>query len=167
MPKRDYTFLKSVLAVREYNNKGWDKLALKDRVDHFEGLVDLLADFRTSQDNLATDEDEKNNFRLDHSVDQTREQFRLIRAEIVMARSETLQTDWELDIAGANDVLDFEVRELGIETKLLDNTSILAGRKLRVIFRLGSSDNHLARRKNQRGCLWFSDTHDNSRKTLI
>ena len=38
-------------------------------VDHLERLVNLLSDFRTSQDNLAADENEKHNLRLDHAID--------------------------------------------------------------------------------------------------
>ncbi len=44
---------------------------VQHRVDHFESLVNLLSDFRTSQDNLATDEDEEYNLRLDHTIDLT------------------------------------------------------------------------------------------------
>jgi len=57
---------------------------LKHRVDHFECLVNLFSNFRASQDDLARDEDEQNNLRLDHSVDETREQLRFVRAEVVM-----------------------------------------------------------------------------------
>ena len=38
-------------------------------VDHLEGLVNLLSNFRASQDNLAADEDEKYDLRLDHTID--------------------------------------------------------------------------------------------------
>ena len=38
-------------------------------VDHLEGLVNLLSNFRASQDNLAADEDEKHDLRLDHTID--------------------------------------------------------------------------------------------------
>ena len=106
---------------------------LKHRVDHLEGLINLFTDFRTSEDDLATDEDEEHNLWLDHTVDETREQLRLVRAEIVMARSKTFQTNGELDVAGANDVLDLEVRELGVETELLDDASILSRCKLGII----------------------------------
>jgi len=58
---------------------------LKHRVDHFECLVDLFTDLGTSQDDLSTDEDQEHNLGLDHSVDEAREQLRLVRAEIVMA----------------------------------------------------------------------------------
>lgn len=57
---------------------------LKHRVDHFKGLVNLFSNFRTSQDDLAADEDQQHDLGLDHSVDETREQLRLIRAEVVM-----------------------------------------------------------------------------------
>jgi len=52
---------------------------LKNRVNHLERLVDLLANLGSSEDNLAADEDEKNNLWLDHTVDETREQLRLVR----------------------------------------------------------------------------------------
>jgi hypothetical protein len=99
---------------------------LQNGVDHLECLVDLLTNFGTSQDDLARNEDEEDNLRLDHAVDQTREQLRLVGAEIVMARSQTLETDGELDVATANNVLDLEILELGIETKLLDDTGVFS-----------------------------------------
>lgn len=49
----------------------------KDRVDELERLVDLLADLGTSEDDLARHEDEEHNLRLHHTVDETREEFRL------------------------------------------------------------------------------------------
>jgi len=101
------------------------KHTLKHRVDHLKGLIDLFPDFRASENNLATDEDQEDDLRLNHTIDETREQLRLVRAEIVMTRCKTLQADRELDITRANNVLDFEVRELGVEAELLDNASIL------------------------------------------
>lgn len=74
---------------------------LKDRVDHLKGLVDLLAHFRTSQHDLATHEDQKHNFWLDHSINETGEQFGLVRAEHVMTTSQAFETNGELDIARA------------------------------------------------------------------
>ena len=82
---------------------------LQHGVDHLEGLVNLLADLGSCQDNLAADEDEQDNLGLHHAVDETREQLRLVRRESVMARGKTLQTNGELDVAGANDVLNLEV----------------------------------------------------------
>lgn len=81
----------------------------QDRVDEFKGLVDLLTDLCTSENDLATDEDEEHNLRLHHTIDEAREQLRFVGRESVMARRKTLQANGELDVAGANDVLDLEV----------------------------------------------------------
>ena len=56
--------------------------------------------------------------------------------------------------------------ELGVESELLDDTSILARSELRVVFRLGTSNDHLARGKDQGGGLGLADTHDDSGETL-
>lgn len=42
---------------------------VQHRVDHLERLVYLLSHFCTGQDDLAADEDEKDDLRLDHTVD--------------------------------------------------------------------------------------------------
>ena len=139
---------------------------MKHRVDHLKCLVDLFSNFRACQDNLAADENQEYNLRLDHTIDKTRKQLRLIRAEIVMARSQTLKTNGKLDIARSNDILDLEIRELCIESKLLYDSSILSRCKLRVVLGLGSSDHHLARGEDQRSCLWLTDTHDDGSETL-
>lgn len=85
------------------------------RIYHLKGLVDLFSDLSSSQDDLSRDEDEEHNLWLHHTVDKTGEELRFIGAEVVMARSQTFQTDGEFDIAGADNILDFEVRELGIK----------------------------------------------------
>jgi hypothetical protein len=156
----------------------------QDRVDHFEGLVDLFTDLGAGENDLARDEDEKHlgdvstsnkarsrwkgthDLGLHHSVDETGEQLRLVRAEHVMACGKTFQADRELDVAGADNVLDLEVGELGIEAELLDDTSVLAGSQLRVVFGLGTSDDHLARGEDQGGGLGLANTHDDSGETL-
>ena len=84
----------------------------------------------------------------------------------MMATSKTFETDGEFDVARANDVLDLKVRELCVEPKLLNDPSVLAGRKLGIILRLGASDNHLAGGKDQGSGLRFADTHDDGRETL-
>lgn len=127
-------------------------------VNHLERLVNLFSHFRTSQNDLAANEDEKHNLRLDHSVDlerrrvsemtwkkssiqalqetyKTREELRLVRAEVVMTRRKALKTDWKLDIAGADDVLDLEIRKLGVKAELLDNSCVFARRQARVLKR--------------------------------
>lgn len=138
----------------------------KHRVDQLKGLVDLLTHFGASQDDLSRHEDQEHDLGLHHAVDQTREEFRLVRAEVVVARGQTLQTDGELDVAGADNVLDLEVGELGVETELLDDTRVLARSQLRVILRLGTGDDHLARGKDQGGGLGLTDPHDDGGETL-
>ena len=107
-------------------------------------MVNLLADFGASQDDLPAHEDEEHNLGLHHSVDETREELRLIRREMVMTGSKTFETDWELDVARTHDVLNLEIwyevsrqchsvqasklptGELGVEAQFLDDTSIFA-----------------------------------------
>lgn len=137
------------------------------RIDQLESLVNLLTHFGASQDDLTADEDQEHNLGLHHTVDQTGEEFGLVGAEVVVARSQTLQTDGEFDIAGADDVLDLEVRELGVKAELLDDTGVLAGCKLGVILRLGTGNDHLARGEDQSGGLGLTDTHDDGGKTLL
>ena len=50
-----------------------------------------------------------------------------------MTRRKAFKTDWELDVARADDVLDLEVRELSVEAKLLDDTCVFTRRQARVL----------------------------------
>jgi len=138
----------------------------QDRIDELKGLVDLLTDFRTGKNNLARDENEQDNLWLHHAVDETREQFRLVRAEHVMARCQTLETDRKLDVAGADNVLDLKVGELCVEAELLNDASVFPRCQLGVIFGFRTSDDHLSTCKDQSGCLWLTDTHNDGGKTL-
>ena len=54
---------------------------------------------------------------------------------MVMTRRKALQTDGELDIARADNVLDLEVRELGVKAKLLDDSCVFTRRQARVLER--------------------------------
>ena len=76
------------------------------------------------------------------------------------------RADGEFDVTTSDDILDFKVHEFRVESELLDDTSVLARRKSRVIFRLCTRHNHLSRRENQRRRLWIANTHNNSGKTL-
>jgi len=129
-------------------------------------MIDFLAHLCTRENDLAADEDEKHNLWLHHTVDQTREQLRLIGAKVMMLGGETFETDGELDVTRADDVLDLEVGEFSIEAKLLDNTRVFARRKLGIIFGLCSSYNHLAGGEDQGGRFRFTDTHDDGCETL-
>jgi hypothetical protein len=135
-------------------------------VDQLERLVDFLAHLGTSQDDLAGHEDEEYNLGLHHTVDETREELGLVRAEHVVTACQAFKTDRELDVARADNVLDLEVRELRVEAKLLNDTSVLAACKLAVIFGLGTSDDHLAGGEDQGSRLRLTDTHDDGGKTL-
>lgn len=142
---RDQTLRKSTVWISmQEMNSSMSGLTGKSRIDLLEGLIDLFSDFGASKNNLATDEDEKNDLGFDHAVDETREQLRLIGAKVMMSACKTLETNGELDVARANNVLNFEVGELGIEPELLNDSSIFAGSKLGIIFRFGTSDYHLA-----------------------
>lgn len=147
-------------------HKATRKLTLQHRVYHLERLVDFLAHFRASQDNLAADEDEEHDLGLDHAVNETREQLRLVGAEVVVFGRETLEADRELDVARADDVLDLEVGELGVEAELLDDTGVLSRRKFRIILRLGTGHDHLAAGEDEGGGLGLTNTHDDGRETL-
>lgn len=142
------------------------KHTLKHRVDHLKSLINLFSYFGTCQDNLARYKDEQHNLGLDHAINQTGEQLRLIGAKVVMARGKTFETDRELDVTGADNILDLEIRELGVETELLNDTGIFARGQLGIVFRLGTSDNHLAGREDEGSCLGLTNTHDNGGKTL-
>ncbi len=98
------------------------------------------------QDNLPRDENQQNDLRFDHPVDKSGEQLRsisiglskcrqimaylrFIAAELPVAECQTLQSNGELDITATHNVLNFELRELGVETKLLDDASVLSRSK--------------------------------------
>lgn len=138
----------------------------------------------TREDNLARDKNEQDDLGLDHTVDETREQLRnplsyssvhsqdgathlwLVTAELPVAVRKTLQTDRELDVTTADNVLDLELRELGIEAKLLDDPGVLARRKPRVVLALRTGDDHLAGCEDEGGRLRVTNTHDDRGETL-
>lgn len=83
-----------------------------------------------------------------------------------MGIGKALEADGESNVAGAHDVLDLEIGELGVEAELLDDAGIFAGSKLGVVLRLCAGDHHLARGKNECSSLGLSDTHDDSSESL-
>jgi hypothetical protein len=44
-------------------------------IRYLKGTIDFLADFGASEDDFARDKDQQNDLWIDHSVNQTREQF--------------------------------------------------------------------------------------------
>ena len=136
------------------------------RVNHLEGLINLFSDLGPGQDNLAADEDEEHNLGLHHPINETWKQLGLVGAEVVMAARQTLQTDGELDVARADNVLDLKVRKLCVEPQLLDDSRVFARRQFRVVFRLGTRHDHLAGREDECGGLGFTDAHDDGGESL-
>ena len=63
----------------------------------------------------------------------TRKELRLVRAKVVVTRRKAFETNWELDIARADDVLDLEIRELSVEAKLLNDTCVFTRRQARIL----------------------------------
>ena len=92
--------------------------------------------------------------------------LRLVTAELPVAVRETLETNRELHVTATDDVLDLELRELGVEAKLLDDPRVLARRKPRVILALRTGDDHLAGGEDKCGRLRVADTHDDGGETL-
>ena len=112
---------------------------------YLKGTVNLLANFSASEYNLSRHEDQKDDLRCYHPVDQTRKQFWFIlllvrldtemyRREHAVAISEAFQTNWEFNVTASNDILDFEVHEFRIEAEFLDNTRIFTRCETRIIF---------------------------------
>lgn len=66
---------------------------------------------------------------------ETREELRLVRTEVVMPRRKAFKTDWELDIARADDILDLEIRELSVKAEFLNDSCVFARRQARVLGR--------------------------------
>ena len=129
-------------------------------------LVDLLANLGASENNLAAHKDQEDDLRFHHAIDQTRKQFRFVRREVVMATSQTFKTNWELDVARPDNVLNLEVCKLGIEAELLNNTGVFATRQSAIVFRFRAGHNHLARSEDESGRLRFTNAHDDGSETL-
>ena len=90
---------------------------LEYRVDVVERLVDLLPHFGAGQHDLSGDEDEEDDAGLDHAVDEAGEELGLVGAELAVREDQALEADGELDVAGADHVLNLEVFELGLKKK--------------------------------------------------
>jgi hypothetical protein len=88
---------------------------------------------RTRKDNLSRNEDQEHDLGLDHTVYQAREEltqgavsvcrrnptartyFWFVTAELSMTVRQAFQSDRELDVTTAHDVLNLELGELGVE----------------------------------------------------
>lgn len=72
-----------------------------------------------------------------------------------------LQIDREVNLTGADDVLDLEIRELHLKPQLLNNARVLARCDLRRIFVLGACADHLAGAEDQSSRFRLLQTHYN------
>lgn len=52
-----------------------------------------------------------------------------------MTRRKAFKTDWEFNVARADNILDLEIRELGVEAELLDDSGVFARRQARILER--------------------------------
>ena len=52
---------------------------------------------------------------------------------MVVTRRKAFKTDWELDVARANNVLNLEIRELSVEPELLNDSCVFARCQARVL----------------------------------
>ena len=67
-----------------------------------------------------------------------------------MAVRKSLKTNGELDVARANNILDLKLKELHVKVKLLNGMRVHARRQTRIVRGLRASNNHLARREDER-----------------
>lgn len=89
-----------------------------------------------------------------------------ITAELPVTVRQTLETDGKLHVTRADDVLEVELGELGVESEFLHDPRVLARSETRIVLRLHTRDDHLARHKDEGGRLWVTNTHDDGRKML-
>jgi hypothetical protein len=76
----------------------------------------------------------------------------LITTKLSVTVCETLEANWELDVAAAHNILNLEFRKLSVKAKLLNNAHVLARRQAPITFALCTCDDHLARSENEWGC---------------
>jgi hypothetical protein len=84
-----------------------------------------------------------------------------------MGVAESLKRYGELDIARANNVLDFKILKLNLCIRhLLNHFRILFGRVSRLILAFGTGDDHFARGEDEGSGLGVTDANDHGRKTF-
>lgn len=111
-------------------------------INSLESSINFFTNFGSRQDDLAGDEDQKDNLGIDHAINQTRKQFRFIlsmsvqysmrrrrrsyRREHAMTVCQPFKTNGEFDVATSHDILNLEIHEFRIEAEFLDDSSILS-----------------------------------------
>lgn len=138
----------------------------QDRINILKGLIYLISDLGSRQDNLATDKNKQHDLWLHHPVNKTWKQFRLVTRVVSMRERKPFQSNRELYITGAHNILNFEFRKACRKAQLLDDASIFACSQTTKLFTLGTSDDHLARSKDEGRRLGLSNAHNDGRETL-
>lgn len=100
----------------------------------------------TCQNNLPRDKYKEDNFRLLHAVDEAREELGFIAGEVSMPVVQSFQSNGELYITRAHNILDLKVLKFYVlESQLHNNFGILPCCQFGLLFTLGTSTNHFAR----------------------
>ena len=127
----------------------------------------MLHIFSLTMSTIFPDTKISNNFWLHHTIYQPRKELWFITTIVVVSIHKSLKSDWEFHVARADNVLDFEVCELGWEIELLNNPCILPCCELRSLLTLGSCAHHLSWHKNECCCLRVANSHNYGSKKCI
>lgn len=92
--------------------------------------------------------------------------LRFVATKLSVAVCKTLEANGELNITTAHYILNFELREFGVEAQFLHDTRVFTRRQTRIVLRLRARHDHLARCKDEGGSLRISNTHNDGRETL-
>ena len=90
----------------------------------------------------------------------------LITAKLSVTVRKTLQPDRQFHVTPADNILYLKLGKLGVEAEFLYDASVLPRRETRVVFRLRTRDDHLARCEDERGRLRVANAHNDGRETL-
>lgn len=92
---------------------------LQNRIDAFEAFVYIASCFGASEHDLAVHEDQKNDSRFDHAIDEAREEFGFVGTELLMHLVEFFEANGETQVDGGHEILDLEVNEFYLKRRVL------------------------------------------------
>lgn len=82
---------------------------LEDGVHIVESAINILFVFSAGKDDLATSEDQEDNFWTLHSIYKPWENLRFVGTEPIVLILQALQTNGETHVTGSHDVLDLKI----------------------------------------------------------